>query len=310
MIVYSVTNKLNHKKYFCLTGDSSLKHAKWNHRQKAKCILRKMKLKPTSRRGRSPFHKAYARDGEINFRYRVEDRFSNRDDAFACKERLIAEYNTMNPDYGYNCTTGGNKSFNHAPHVKERQSVAHTGKIMPDSFVKIMKERVGELHPNFGIKHSKEIRERMRQGQLNSDYVPSEETNKKTSETMKKRWQESEVIEKMAKRKLRDISGKNNPMYGVSRKGKDNPMYGKKPWNYGLPMTEEQKKKLHSGREKYHTKKRKVLLEIYSQRTEKKCYVCEDVKPLDMFYKSNGHLDGYAGRCISCERQIKKKIKK
>ena len=75
-------------------------------------------------------------------------------------------------------------------------------------------------------------------------------------------------------------------------------------------MTEEQKKKLHAGRKKYHTKKRKVLLEIYSQRTEKKCYVCEDVKSLDMFYKSNGHLDGYAGRCISCEGQRKKKDKK
>ena len=307
MIVYSVTNKLNHKKYFCLTGESSLKVARWNHRQKAKCIMRKMKLKPTSRRGRSPFHKAYARDGEINFRYRVEDRFSNRTDAFACKERLIAEYNTMNPDYGYNCTTGGNKSFKHAAHVKERQSVAHTGKIMPDSFVKIMKERVGELHPNFGIKHSKEIRERMRQGQLNSDYVPSEETNKKTSETMKKRWQESEVIEKMANRKLRDISGKNNPMYGVSRKGKDNPMYGKRAWNRGIPMTEEQKKKLQDGREKYHTKKRKMLLEIYSQRTEKKCYKCNQIKKLDLFYKSKSHLDGYAGMCISCEKQKQKR---
>ena len=128
---------------------------------------------------------------------------------------------------------------------------------------------------------------------------------------MKKRWQEPEVIAKMEKRKLRDISGKNNPMYGKGLKGKDNPMYGKKPWNYGLPMTEEQKKKLHAGREKYHTKKRKVLLEIYSQRAEKECYKCNQTKKLDLFYNSKAHLDGYAGLCKSCEktRQQKRKLK-
>ena len=107
----------------------------------------------------------------------------------------------------------------------------------------------------------------------------------------------------MAKRKLRDISGKNNPLYGVSRKGKDNPMYGKRAWNRGIPMTEEQKKKLQEGREKYQAKKRKEMLEIYSQRTEKICYKCKHIKSLDMFYKSNSHLDGYAGLCKLCEKK-------
>ena len=180
MIVYSVTNKLNHKKYFCLTGDSSLKQAKWNHRQKAKCIMRKMKLKPTSRMGKSPFHKAYARDGETNFRYRVEDRFSNRTDAFACKERLISEYNTMNPELGYNCTTGGNKSFKNATHVTKRLSVANMGKMMPESWKVFMRDEVKnhpEKHPHFqkGYIYTDEDREKMRQGQLNSDYVQTEE---------------------------------------------------------------------------------------------------------------------------------------
>ena len=86
----------------------------------------------------------------------------------------------MNPEYGYNCTTGGMESFKNAPHVIERQAEANTGKTMPESFVKIMKERVGELHPSFGIKHSEEIRARMSQAQLNSDYVPTEETRRKT----------------------------------------------------------------------------------------------------------------------------------
>mgnify|MGYP003147156153 CR=1 FL=1 len=308
MLVYKVTNLVNNKKYFCVTGYSSLKQPKWTHRHRAKAILRRMKLKPESRMGRSPFHKALARYGEINFKYKVLGTFSNTTDAYAYKERLITEYNTMNPKYGYNCTTGGNRSFKHASHVKERCSVAQTGKTMPDSFVKIMKERVGESHPSFGIKHSKEIRERMRQGQLNSDYVPSKETNKKTSETMKKRWQEPEVIARMAKRKLMDISGKNNPMYGKGRKGKDNPMYGKPAWNRGVPMTEEQKKKLQEGREKYQTKKRKELLKKCRNMTEKKCRICKEVKLLDMFYRDKSKLDGYCYLCKQCESN-KKNIK-
>ena len=315
MIVYSITNKLNNKKYFCLTGDSSLKQSKWNHRQRAKAILRRMKLKPTSRMGKSPFHKAYARYGETNFRYRVEDRFSNRTDAFAYKERLIAEYNTMNPDYGYNCTTGGNKSFNLAPHVKERLSVANTGKIMPESWVEFMRDEVKnhpERHPTFqkGYKHTEEVREKMRQGQLNSDYVQTEGQQRKKSVSMKKRWQEPEVIAKMAKRKLRDISGKNNPMYGVSRKGKDNPMYGRigelNP-NYGKSIPQWQKDRISKANKEHARKRKEKFLKEISGRTEKECYKCNQIKKLDLFYKSHTNLDGYAGLCKLCEKTRKQK---
>ena len=81
---------------------------------------------------------------------------------------------------------------------------------------------------------------------------------------MKKRWQEPEVIAKMANRKLRDISGKNNPMYGVSRKGKDNPMYGrtgKLHPLYGRKLSKEHLEKLQAGRLKYLADKKAKLLE-------------------------------------------------
>ena len=303
MIVYSITNKINNKIYFCATIYDDLKKAKWYHRSKPKTYKRRHKLNPGKRLSMSPFHKAYLKYGERNFRYKIEGRFDNEDELYKFKEYLIFKHNTMNPILGYNCTTGGNETFKNSPETKKRQSIAFTGKIMPESFVKIMKERVGELHPCFGYKHTKEAIENMRQGQLNSNYVQSDDSKKRKSETMKRRWQEPEVIAKMAKRKLRDISGKNNPLYGVSRKGKDNPMYGKRAWNRGIPMTEEQKKKLQEGREKYQAKKRKEMLEIYSQRTEKICYKCKDIKSLDMFYKSNSHLDGYAGLCKLCEKK-------
>jgi len=307
MIVYSITNRINNKKYFCVTIFNDLKRPKYYHRARSKSYRRKMKLNPSLRMSIAPFHKSLKKYGEKNFKYKIEEKFKNIDEAYKHKEKLIYMYKTMNPKYGYNCTTGGNNSFKNTPQTIERMRVAGIGKIMPKSFVKIMKERVGELHPSYGIKHSKEIREKMSRAQLDSDYVITKEHKNKTSVTMKKRWQEPEVIAKMARRKLRDISGENNPMYGVSRKGKDNPMYGKPAWNRGVPMTKEQKKKLQDGREKYQTKKRKELLEKYIHRTEKECYKCNQIKKLDLFYLSKVHLDGYAGMCKSCEKTRKQK---
>jgi group I intron endonuclease len=300
MIVYQVTNLINNKRYVCVTS-RTLNHAIWSHREKSSALSRRMKLKPTAKMGKTPFQKALIRHGEHNFSYSLVESFDSKEDAYSYKERLIKKWNTTNPDFGYNCTTGGLESYSMTPESMERMSVAGTGKTQPESYVNFMKARVGEQHPCFGLKHTEEARENMRRGQLNSDYVQTEEVKRQKSEAMKKRWQEPEVIARMANRKLRDISGKNNPMYGVSRKGKDNPMYGKRAWNRGIPMTEEQNKKLQDGREKYHTKKRKELLEKYSQRTEKKCYMCKDVKPLDMFYKSKINLDGYGGYCKPCE---------
>jgi len=310
MIAYSITNKLNNKKYFCLTGYNSLKQAKYYHRQKAKCIMPKMELKPTSRKGKSPFHKAYARYGETNFRYRIEDRFSNRTDAFAYKERLIAKYNTMNPDYGYNCNTGGNRSFNHAPHVKERQSVAQTGKIMPESWIVFMTEKIKnhpETYPHFqkGYICTEEEREKLRQGQLNSDYVQTEEVQIKKSVSMKKRWQEPEIIAKMAKRERGVVTDETRRKLSKRSSGKNNGMYGKPAWNRGIPIPQWQKDIISKKNKEHHRIKREKLLKEYSKKTEKKCYKCEEVKNLNMFYKSKAHLDGYAGLCKLCEKKKK-----
>jgi hypothetical protein len=310
MIVYQATNLINNKRYVCVTG-RTLNIAILNHRARARMFERRMKLKPTAKMGKSPFHKALVRYGEHNFSYSLVESFYSKEDAYSYKERLIKEWNTTNPDFGYNCTTGGLESYSMTTESIERMSVAGTGKKQPESYVKIMKERVGELHPCFGYKHTKEAKKNMKQGQLNSDYVQSEETKRQKSEAMKKRWQEQEFIAKMANRKLRDISGENNPMYGVSRKGKDNPMYGRigalNP-NYGKPIPQWQKD-IISKKNKEHARKRKVkLLKEYSQRTEKECYRCKKIKKLDMFYKSKINLDGYAGHCKPCDADRKRKI--
>ena len=269
-----------------------------------------MKLNPSLRVSIAPFHKSFRKYGEKKFKYRIEEKFKNIDEAYKHKEKLIYIHKTINPKYGYNCNTGGNKTFKNSIETNKRIVIAHTGKKMPESYVKIMKERVGELHPSYGVKRSKESRERIRQGQLNSDYVITREHKNKTSKTMKKRWQEPETIAKMAKRKLRDISGKNNPMYGVSRKGKDNPMYGrtgKLNPNYGKPIPQWRKDRVSKANKEHAKKRKEKFLKEISGRTEKECYKCKKTKNLDLFYKSKAHLDGYEGMCKSCEKTRKQK---
>jgi len=256
MIVYQATNLINNKRYICVTS-RTLNHAIWSHRTKARAFERRMKLKPTAKMGKTPFHRALVRYGEHNFSYSLVESFSSKEDAYSYKERLIKEWNTTNPDFGYNCTTGGLESYSMTPESIERMSIAGTGKTMPESYVKLMKARVGELNPFFGYKHTEEAKENMRQGQLNSDYVQSEETKRQKSETMKKRWQEPDVIEKMANRKRGKITDETRRKLSIASSGKNNAMYGKRPWNKGIPMTEEQKKALHDGRDKYNAKKKK-----------------------------------------------------
>ena len=261
MILYKTTNFKNNKVYFSI---SSKRINIWFSIQKsvARMKRKKMKLKD-GRISKSPFHKALVKYGEWNFGTEIIDRNLSKTDAYKLKEKYIKEYNANNPKYGYNCTTGG-ESFKHNQEVIERISKGHSGKIMPESFVRMMKEKTGEKHPCYGYKHSDEARDNMRQGHLNSDYIESEESKKRKSETMKKRWQEPKVIAKMAKRKLRDISGKNNPMYGKGMKGKDNPMYGrtgKLHPLYGRKLSKEHLEKLQAGRLKYLADKKAKLLE-------------------------------------------------
>jgi 5-methylcytosine-specific restriction endonuclease McrA len=41
-------------------------------------------------------------------------------------------------------------------------------------------------------------------------------------------------------------------------------------------------------------------------KTEKRCHICDVVKPTTEFYTAKGHNDGFQSRCISCERTYQK----
>ena len=68
------------------------------------------------------------------------------------------------------------------------------------------------------------------------------------SQKLSKKWQTA---------KGGKITDETRKKLSIATSGKNNPMYGKRPWNKGIPMTEEQKKALHDGRDKYNAKKEK-----------------------------------------------------
>ena len=87
-----------------------------------------------------------------------------------------------------------------------------------NEYVHIVRSKAhsGENHPMFGADRS---------GENNPFYGKkhTEESKRKMSESKKGTKLSEETKEKLKEK----ISGRNNPMYGVSRLGKDNPMWGK-----------------------------------------------------------------------------------
>ena len=220
-------------------------------------------------------------------------------------KKYIKEYNAMNPIYGYNCTTGGKETFKQSKEAIERMSESQTGKTMPESFVELMKGRVGELHPCYGYKHTDEARENMKQGQLSSDYIQSDEIKKQKSDTMKKRWKEPEVIEKMANRVRPPVTGETRKKLSNALSGKNNPMYGRtgelSP-HYGKDIPQWHRDAISEKNKKHSEARKKIKLQKYSNMTEKKCNHCKETKELNLFPRCKKNLSGYLGHCKDCDR--------
>tara|TARA_Y100001973_G_C5181396_1_gene325145 strand:+ start:797 stop:1699 length:903 start_codon:yes stop_codon:yes gene_type:complete len=289
-MVYQATNLKNDKIYIGSTT-VGLKKTKFFH-------------KSCADRGESrPIYMAIKKHGFYNFIYNAIGEFQSKSAAYEFKEACIIELNAMNPKYGYNCTTGRLDKFKMNKETREKISEIQTGKTMPESFVKFMKERVSPL---IGYKHTQEAKKNMRLGQLNSDFVKTDEMKKRQSETMKKRWKEPDVIEKMKNRKRGKVTEETRKKLSIANSGKNNAMYGVKGKDhhlYGTTISKKQINLMQKGQEKYREKRRKEAL----ARTEKKCNKCKEIKPLDMFYKSKKNLDGLDYHCRDCEKLRKKK---
>ena len=155
------------------------------------------------------------------------------------KERqLIKAYKTLDRDFGYNMTEGGDGSYgykhtkeskakmsrnhydvtgennpfyhrHHSEETKQKLRELNVGKVIPEEVRKKMGMK-GKDHPLYGKHHSEESRKKMSEAQKgpkshNWGKKFSEETCKKMSESVKKSWEKRDrTVSQEARKKMSD----------------------------------------------------------------------------------------------------------
>lgn len=119
---------------------------------------------------RLPIGRAFRKYGWDGFTHEIIAENLPEDVAKDLEIKLIAVWQTQNPEYGYNICAGGDgvSGWHPSEETKRKIGAAHKGKF-------------GEANPNFGHKWTEEMREKAR------NRVVSEETRRKQSECAKKK---------------------------------------------------------------------------------------------------------------------------
>lgn len=182
--VYMHTNKINGKKYIGWT--SRLPEERW--RNNGYEYLQTDKNGNYKHKHFGPAINLY---GWENFDHVIVYEYLTEEEAKQKEKELIAQYDTINPEKGYNLTLGGDGTvgYQHTDEAKEKMSKAKQGK-----------------KPwNYGISPTEETLKKLRESHLG--YKPSKEQLEKMSKSMTEWWSNEENRLKM--------SGENNHNYGV-----------------------------------------------------------------------------------------------
>jgi group I intron endonuclease len=116
MIIYKATNLINGKVYIGQTIQT-LKKRRWKHLSASR-----------NKKFTWHFYKSIRKYGENNFKWEIIDRANNIDDLNKKEEYWIKYYNSIDEDYGYNKTYGGNNK-RMLKSVKDKISKSNIGKI-------------------------------------------------------------------------------------------------------------------------------------------------------------------------------------
>lgn len=113
------------------------------------------------------FTEATEKYGWNNIEHLIIARGLTQDEAYWLEEELIKEFDTTNPDKGYNISKGGKSGFNGVKHTleaKKKISEAKIGKQLSEDHKKKLSENhwdnSGENHPMYGKHHTEETRKK------------------------------------------------------------------------------------------------------------------------------------------------------
>ena len=171
------------------------------------------------------FYRAIKKYGWNSIKHEVLVDGLTKDEAYNEEQRFIKEYDSCNPEKGYNlsvCGKGGTLGVKLSESTRARMSEGHRGIRLSDSTKeKLRALRMGSNNPNYG-KH------------------PSEETRKKLSDSLKNAFSDPNVKERLSRGIKRSYElhpergeatrkrmlGEKNYFYGKHFCGKDHPTFG------------------------------------------------------------------------------------
>lgn len=150
--VYVHINKINHKKYFGITSGSPLKRWRDGYRHN------------------KHFSSSIDKYGWDNFEHIVLFTDLTENEAKQMEKDLIAKYHTMDREFGYNKTAGGDGSLGRkvSDETREKLRVVATGKkASPETRAKISERMKGENHPLYGKKRPQYVIDAMIEAKRN-----------------------------------------------------------------------------------------------------------------------------------------------
>lgn len=180
--LYRITNQLNGKVYIGQTVDDK---KRWG--------AHKSFARNPEKTGQY-IHRAMAKYGIKNFTYEVIATCLTQEDVDVIEDILIIQYNSRNPEFGYNLKTGGSHG-GHSEETKQKQREATIKQIATQGHPaqgRIVTEEEKELHRKIRlenpIEYTSELRQKMSEAHIG--IKDTEETKQRKVESAKAAWAE------------------------------------------------------------------------------------------------------------------------
>lgn len=204
MVIYKITNSLNHKIYI---GQTVVP------------INRRWSQHKTSTKN-TPLYAAIRKYGADNFKIEIIHRVEDPNDLNTLEQKYIKEFNCLAPN-GYNLTTGGDSAFCRSEETKEKQRDAMLGhEVSVETRDKIANTLKGRPGVRKGVKLSDETRAKISSAQIGRK--ASEETRAKMSAAHKERLAKNSSRSPAQLEALTKMHNKNK---------------GRAPWNKGRKVS-------------------------------------------------------------------------